>query len=130
MSKERFRQGMAVRRAVLGDAHVDRAEKNKTVFDADFQQLITEMAWGSVWTRPGLDRKTRHMVTIAVLAALGKEQELEMHIRSTQNTGVTSDEIRELLMQVAIYAGVPAANTAITIAKKIFQELAAEEVVE
>ncbi len=123
MSENKFEQGMKVRRAVLGDAHVDRAEANKTSFDADFQQFITETAWGTVWSRPGLDRKTRHLLTIAILAALGKEHELAMHIRATRNTGVTPDEVKEVLMQVAVYAGVPAANTAMAIAKRIYIEL-------
>lgn len=114
---------MKVRRAVLGNAHVDRAEANKTAFDADFQQFITETAWGTIWSRPGLDRKTRHLLTIAILAALGKEHELAMHIRATQNTAVTPNEVKELLLQVAIYAGVPAANTAMAIAKQIYNEL-------
>ncbi len=123
MSENKFEQGMKVRRAVLGDAHVDRAEANKTSFDADFQQFITETAWGTVWSRPGLDRKTRHLLTIAMMAALGKEHELAMHIRATKNTGVTPEEVKEVLLQVAIYAGVPAANTAMAIAKRIYKEL-------
>ena len=118
-----FAQGMAVRRSVLGDAHVDRAEANKTDFDADFQRFITETAWGSVWARDGLDRKTRHLITIALMAALGKEAELAMHIRATQNTGVTQDEVKEVLLQVAVYAGVPAANAAFAIAKKVYAEI-------
>lgn len=122
MSSNKFEQGMEVRRAVLGDAHVNRAETNKTPFDADFQQFITETAWGTVWARPGLDRKTRHLLTICMMAALGKEHELAMHIRATQNTGVTPDELKEVFMQVAVYAGVPAANSAIAIAKKVFVE--------
>ena len=122
MSDQKFERGMEVRRAVLGDAHVDRAEANKTDFDADFQRFITETAWGSVWARPGLDRKTRHLLTIGLMAALGKEAELAMHIRATQNTGVTPDEVKEVLLQVAIYAGVPAANSAIAIAKKVYAE--------
>ena len=117
-----FDQGMSVRRAVLGDAHVDRAEENKTDFDADFQRFITEMAWGSVWARDGLDRKSRHLITIALMAALGKENELAMHIRATQNTGVTQDEVKEVLLQVAVYAGVPAANVAFAVAKKVYAE--------
>ncbi|UCG26417.1 MAG: 4-carboxymuconolactone decarboxylase [Chloroflexota bacterium] len=121
---------MAIRRQVLGDAHVDRAEANKTPFDADFQRFITETAWGSVWSRPGLDRKTRHLITIAMMAALGKEHELALHIRATPNTGVTPDEVREVLLQVAVYAGVPAANTAVAIAKKAYGELAEEEATE
>jgi 4-carboxymuconolactone decarboxylase len=123
MSDERYERGMKVRRAVLGDAHVNRAEANKTDFDADFQQFITETAWGSVWSRPHLDRKTRHLLTIAMLAALGKENELAMHIRATQNTGVTPDDVKEVLLQVAVYAGVPAANAAFAIAKKVYAEL-------
>jgi 4-carboxymuconolactone decarboxylase len=124
MSDQKFEQGMKVRREVLGDAHVDRAEANTTPFDADFQQFITETAWGSVWSRPGLERKTRHLLTIAMLAALGKEHELAMHLRATQNTGVTAEEVKEVLLQVAIYAGIPAANSAIAVAKKVYAELA------
>lgn len=124
MSDQKFEQGMKVRREVLGDAHVDRAEANTTPFDADFQQFITETAWGSVWSRPGLERKTRHLLTIAMLAAFGKEHELAMHLRATQNTGVTAEEVKEVLLQVAIYAGIPAANSAIAVAKKVYAELA------
>lgn len=123
MSDQKFEQGMKVRREVLGDGHVDRAEATKTPFDADFQRFITETAWGSVWSRPNLDRKTRHLLTIAMLAALGKENELAMHIRATKNTGVTSEEVKEVFHQVAIYAGVPAANSAFAIAKKVYAEL-------
>jgi 4-carboxymuconolactone decarboxylase len=130
MSDQRFEEGMRIRREVLGDDHVDRAEANKTSLDADFQRFITETAWGTVWSRPGLDRKTRHLITIAILAALGKEHELAMHIRATRNTGVEPDEVKEVLMQVAIYAGVPAANTAIAIAKNVYLERAEEEVAE
>jgi 4-carboxymuconolactone decarboxylase len=122
MTDQSFDDGMRIRRAVLGDDHVNRAEANKTEFDADFQQFITETAWGNVWSRPGLDRKTRHLLTIAMLAALGKEHELAMHIRATRNTGVTPDEVKEVCLQVAIYAGVPAANTAITIAKEVYSK--------
>jgi 4-carboxymuconolactone decarboxylase len=123
MSDDNFERGMQVRREVLGDSHVDRAEANKTDFDADFQQFITEVAWGSIWARPYLDRKARHLVTIAMLAALGKENELAMHIRATENTGVTPDEVREVLLQVAVYAGVPAANSAFAVAKRVYGEL-------
>jgi 4-carboxymuconolactone decarboxylase len=123
MNNDRFQQGMEIRRAVLGDAYVDRAEANKTPFDADFQRFITETAWGSVWSRPGLDRKTRHLLTIAMMAALGKEHELAMHIRATRNTGVTAEELKEVFLQVAIYAGVPAANTAMAIAKRVYSEI-------
>jgi 4-carboxymuconolactone decarboxylase len=122
-----FERGMAVRRAVLGDEHVNRAEANKTPFDADFQRFITETAWGSVWTRTGLDRRTRHLITLAMLAALGKEHELALHIRSTQNTGVSQEELEEVFMQVAIYAGVPAANTAFSVAKNVFAEWSGKE---
>jgi len=123
MSSEQYAKGMKIRRSVLGDAHVDRAEENKTDFDADFQQFITESAWGAVWTRPGLDVKTRHLLTIAMLAALGREHELGLHLRATRQTGVTPDEVKEVCLQVAVYAGVPAANTAVAIAKKIFAEM-------
>ena len=122
MTDQRYDEGMRIRRAVLGDEHVDRAEASKTAFDADFQRFITETAWGNVWARPGLDRKTRHLLTIGVLAALGKEHELAMHIRATGNTGVTPDEVKEVCLQVAIYAGVPAANTAIAVAKNVYSE--------
>lgn len=123
MSKDRFDQGMAMRKSVLGAEHVARAEANKTDFDADFQRIITEGAWGTIWTRPGLDKKTRHMLTIAMLAALGKYDEMAMHIRATRNTGVTAEEVREVLLQVSVYAGVPAANSAFAIAKRVYREL-------
>lgn len=123
MSEDKFEQGMAVRKSVLGEAHVARAENNKTSFDADFQDYIVESVWGSIWSRPGLDIKTRHLLTIAMLAALGKEHELSLHIRATQNTGVTRDEIKEVLLQVGVYAGIPAANSAIAVAKKVFAEI-------
>jgi len=123
MPNDKYEAGMRVRREVLGNAHVDRAEANKTDFDADFQQFIAETAWGSVWARPGLDRATRHLLTITILAALGKEHELAMHLRATPNTGVTHEQIKEAFLQVAVYAGVPAANTAFSIAQKVFAEL-------
>lgn len=127
MDDNKFEDGMKIRRAVLGDVHVDRAEANKTPFDADFQRFITESAWGSVWSRPGLDRRTRHLITLAMLAALGKEHELAMHVRSTQNTGVTQEELKEVFLQVAIYAGVPAANSAFSVAKRVYAELNGKE---
>lgn len=127
MADDLHSRGMKVRRAVLGDAHVDRAEERKTSFDADFQRLITEMAWGSVWSREGMDRRTRSLLTIALLAALGHHEELAMHIRATRNTGATEADVKEALLQVAIYAGVPAANSAIAIAKKVYAEIAAPE---
>lgn len=122
MIDEKYQAGMKVRREVLGDEYVDSVEASKTGFDEDFQRFITETAWGSVWTREGLERPTRHMLTIAILAALGKEHELAMHIRATRNTGVTPEQLIEVFYHVAIYAGVPAANTAFGIAKKIYQE--------
>lgn len=124
MSNDRFEKGMKIRREVLGDAHVDRAEANKDAFDADFQRLITEMAWGSVWSRAAIERKTRHMLTLAILAALGKEHELAMHLRATKNTGVSPEEVAEVFHQVAVYAGIPAANTAFAVAKEVYAELA------
>lgn len=122
MSNETFERGMKIRRAVLGDEHVDRAQANTTEFDAPFQQFITETAWGTIWAREGIDPKTRHMLTLAILAALGKENELAMHLRATKNTGVTPEEVQEILLHVAVYAGVPAANAAFAIAKRVFQE--------
>ena len=119
MENERYERGRRVRRAVLGDEYVDRAAANETELDRDFQRFITETVWGDVWTRPGLERKTRHMLTLALLAALGREQELAAHVRATRNTGVTLDELREIFLQVAIYAGVPAANSAFAIAKRV-----------
>ncbi len=127
MSDEKFEQGMKVRREVLGNAHVERAEANKTEFDADFQRFITETAWGFAWSRPHLDRKTRHLLTIALLAGLGKEKELAMHIRATQNTGVTPEDVKEVFHQVAIYAGIPAANSAFGVAKEVYKELEENE---
>jgi len=126
LSNDRFDQGMAMRKSVLGAEHVARAEANKTDFDADFQRIITEGAWGTIWTRPGIDKKTRHMLTLAIIAALGKHDELAMHIRATRNTGVTPDEVREVLLQVSVYAGVPAANSAFGIAKRVYKELESE----
>jgi len=117
VDESRFDIGMRVRREVLGDAHVQRAQARQTSFDADFQHFITEVAWGTVWARPDLDRRTRSLITIAILAALGRADELALHIRATENTGVTPGEVAEALLHVAIYAGVPAANTAFAIAK-------------
>lgn len=120
MSNELYNQGMTTRRAVLGDAYVDKAEANKTDFDADFQEYITNSAWGAVWGRPGLTKRERSLITIALLAALGHEEELAMHIRATKNTGATEDDVKEVLLHTAVYAGVPVANGAIKIAKEIF----------
>jgi len=126
MSDERFEAGMAVRREVLGSAHVDRAESRKTPFDADFQRFITEGAWGSVWTRPGLERPTRSLLTLVILASLGHWEEYAMHIRASRNTGTDPEAIKEALFHVAVYAGVPAANRAYAIAKEEFARLDAE----
>jgi 4-carboxymuconolactone decarboxylase len=115
---DRYEEGMRVRRSVLGDAHVDRAEAAKTDFDADFQRFITEGAWGSVWASPGLTPRERSIVTLALLAALGHWDEVAMHVRATANTGASPDDIRETLMHVAVYAGVPAANHAFKIVKE------------
>ena len=117
MSDERLEQGTKVRREVLGDEHVDRAQARTTELDADFQRWITESAWAGVWARPDLDRRTRSLVTVAILAALGRE-ELALHLRATRNTGATPREIAEVLMHVAVYAGVPAANHAFAVAKR------------
>jgi len=117
---ERHAQGMKTRRKVLGDAHVDRAEKNKTDFDQPFQELITEAAWGHVWSRPNISLRERSMITIALLAALGHDEEVAMHARATANTGASLEDIREALLHVAIYAGVPAANKAYKIVKDVF----------
>ena len=115
----RYEAGMKVRTEVLGAEHVERAEARKTPLDADFQRYITETAWGMVWTRPDLDRRTRSLVTIALLAGLGRVEELELHFRASKNVGVDPREIAEVLMHVAVYAGVPAANRAFALAKTI-----------
>lgn len=117
-----YTAGMAVRREVLGDAHVDRASAAATDFSADFQEFITRYAWGSVWTREGLERKTRSCLTIAMLAALGHHNELALHVRAGLRVGLTPEDIREVLMQVAVYAGVPAANTAFAVAQRTIDE--------
>ena len=123
---ERYRQGMATRRAVLGDNHVERTQSGSTDFDRPFQELITEAAWGHVWSRPTLTKRERSIVTIALLAALGQDDEVAMHIHATANTGATRDDVCEALLHVAIYAGVPAANHAIKIAKQVFEQMDAE----
>lgn len=121
MAESRYDLGMNVRKEVLGNEHVERAQARITEFDADFQRFITETAWGSVWSRPDLDRRTRSLVTIAILAALGRE-ELALHLHASQNIGVDPQEIAEVLLHVAVYAGVPAANTAFSLAKKEFDK--------
>lgn len=121
--KQRFDDGMQVRRAVLGNAHVDRAEANRTELTTEFQDLITRYAWGEIWTRPGLARHTRSLMTICMMVALGREEELKLHLRAASNNGVTRDEIKEALLQTAIYCGVPAANSAFAVAQKVFSEM-------
>jgi 4-carboxymuconolactone decarboxylase len=116
-----YADGMTVRREVLGDAHVDRATEGANEFTADFQEFITRYAWGGVWTRPGLDRRTRSCITVAMLAALGHHNELALHTEAALRNGLTPDEIREVLLQVAVYAGVPAANTAFAIARRTIE---------
>jgi 4-carboxymuconolactone decarboxylase len=125
--RDQHEEGMRVRRAVLGDAHVDRAEAQKTDFDAPFQDFITRSAWGMLWTRSGLTQRERSLVTIGLLAALGNDGELALHLRATHNTGATHEEVREALMHVAVYAGVPRANHAMKIAKEIFAAMDAEQ---
>ncbi|MBU6498421.1 MAG: 4-carboxymuconolactone decarboxylase, partial [Rhodospirillales bacterium] len=118
-----FAAGMAVRKQVLGEAHVARATAAITDFDRPFQEFITRTAWGGVWTRPGLDRRTRSLLTLALMAALGHHEEFKLHIRASRNTGATPEDITELLIQVAAYAGIPAANSAVRIAKETFREM-------
>jgi 4-carboxymuconolactone decarboxylase len=121
--RERYQQGMAVRRAVLGDAHVDRTLKNRADFNETFQDLITRYAWGEIWTRPGLARGTRSLITIAMMVALNRNDELKMHLRAAFNNGVTREEIKEVLLQTAIYCGVPAANSAFHTTEEVFAEI-------
>ena len=115
--------GMRVRREVLGDDHVDAAVERTTSFTADFQDLITRYAWGEIWTRPGLDRRTRSCITLTALVALGKLEELEMHVRAALRNGLMVDEIKEVLLQSAIYCGVPAANSAFAVAQRVLADL-------
>src|SRR2546428_12629925 len=122
MSDPELDQGMVVRRQVLGDDHVDRANANRTPFTEDFQDFITRYAWGGIWTRPGLDRRTRSGITVAMLVALGRHDELAMHVRAALRNGVTRDELREILLQTAVHAGVPAGNTASAIAHRTLPE--------
>ncbi|MBH9660063.1 4-carboxymuconolactone decarboxylase [Burkholderia multivorans] len=120
--QQRYEAGMKVRRAVLGDAHVDRSIENRTEVTEEFQNLITRYAWGEIWTRDGLPRHTRSLVTIAMMVALNRSEELALHLRAARNNGVTRDEIKEVLLQTAIYCGVPAANSAFHLADRIFKE--------
>lgn len=127
MSNDRYNQGMVTRRAVLGDAHVDRAEAAKTELDAPFQSLITESAWGTVWASDKISRRERSMLTLALLAATGNFEEIPMHIRATANTGASKSDVIEAFQHVAIYAGVPKANHALKLAKQTYQEMEAAE---
>ena len=120
---ERRASGMAVRRAVLGNAHVDRAEARRTPFTSEFQDLITRYAWGEIWTRPGLDRKVRSCMTLSMMIALNRPDEFRLHVRAAVNNGLTRDEIKEVILQAAIYCGVPAANTAFHLAEEVFREI-------
>ncbi|WP_342359650.1 4-carboxymuconolactone decarboxylase [Terrarubrum flagellatum] len=125
MADDLYAKGMATRRTVLGDAHVDRAEANKTPFDADFQHFITETAWGAVWSRPHFNKRERSLVTLAILAALGRWEEVALHVRATANTGATEEDLKELMLHVAVYAGVPAANHAIKVVKDTLTQMKA-----
>ena len=120
---KRYQQGMKVRRAVLGTEHVDRAVASTTDFNRDFQDFITRNAWGEIWTRPGLPRHTRSLLTLAMMVALNRGDEFRMHVRAAVNNGVTRDQIKEVLLQSAIYCGVPAANSAFHIAAEVFDEM-------
>ena len=124
---ERYLKGMATRRSVLGDAHVDRAEKGKSSFDEPFQELITEAAWGNVWASDRITKRERSMLTLALLAATGNFEEIPMHVRATFNTGTSKEDVMEAFQHVAIYAGVPRANHAIKLAKQAYQEMESEE---
>ena len=126
MSDPKHERGMQVRREVLGDAHVDRATARTTGFTADFQDFITRYAWGEIWTRPGLDRRTRSCVTLTALVALGHHDELAMHVRAALRNGLTEDEIKEVLLQCAVYCGVPAANSAFAVAQRVLADLEAD----
>ena len=121
--EQRYANGMAVRRAVLGDQHVDRVQTNVNDFNAEFQNLITRYAWGEIWTRPGLPRQTRSLMTICMMVALNREEELKLHLRAARNNGVSVDQVKEALLQTAIYCGVPAANSAFAIAQQVFSEM-------
>jgi 4-carboxymuconolactone decarboxylase len=119
---QRYEAGMGVRRAVLGDAHVDRSLVNRTEVTEEFQNFITRYAWGEIWTRDGLPRHTRSLLTIAMMVALNRSEELALHLRAARNNGVTREQVKEVLLQTAIYCGVPAANSAFHLADKVFKE--------
>lgn len=120
---QHYEQGMKVRRAVLGDAHVDRSLKNRNEFNEAFQDLITRYAWGEIWSRPGLPRHTRSLITLALMVALNRSEELRMYVRAALNVGVKREEIQEVLLQTAIYCGLPAANSAFRLAQEVFAEI-------
>src|ERR1700687_2758482 len=120
--RQRYEQGLKVRREVLGDAHVDKSLQNRNAFNEDFQELITRYAWGEIWSRPGLPRKTRSMITLAMMVALNRTEEFRLHLRAAFNNGVTREEIKEVLLQTAIYSGAPAANHAFPVAQEILDE--------
>ena len=121
--RERYEGGMKVRREVLGDAHVDRSVARRNEFNTEFQELITRYAWGEIWTRPGLARHTRSLITISLMVALNRSDEFKLHVRAAFNNGVTREEIREVLLHCAIYAGVPAANSAFHMAEEVFAQM-------
>ena len=122
MSNERFEQGQKIRREVLGDEYVDRAAKTTTDFNRPFQELITEYVWGTLWSRPGLDRRTRALINIGMLTAMGRTEEVKIYLRAAPNIGVTQDDVREVLMQTAIYCGIPAALDSFRVAQAVFDE--------
>ena len=124
--EQRYEQGIKVRTEVLGEKHVNRSIENLNDFNADFQNFISRFAWGEVWSRPGLPRHTRSLVTIAILLALGREDELRMHLRACFNNGVTKEDLKELILHSSLYAGLPAANAAMHMAEEVFKELGIE----
>lgn len=123
MSNTSYDRGMAVRREVLGDSYVEQADKQATDFTRDFQTLVTEFAWGTIWTRPGLDRRSRSMITLTALIARGRDEELALHIRAALCNGLSREEIKEVLLQTAVYCGMPDANAAFRIAQRVFDEI-------
>jgi 4-carboxymuconolactone decarboxylase len=122
MTDDVYQRGMAVRRQVLGDEHVDRAEAHRTTLTSDFQDLVTRYAWGEIWTRPGLDRRVRSCITVALMVALNRPEELAMHLRAARRNGVTLEELREVLLHTAVYCGMPAANHAFHIAQEVLED--------
>jgi len=124
--RERYEQGLKIRRAVLGDAHVEKSLQEKNAFSDDFQELLTRYAWGEIWARPGLPQQTRSLLTLSMLVALNRGDEFRLHLRAALRNGITRDVIKEVLLQTAIYCGIPAANTAFHLAAEVFRELDAE----